>query len=235
MADVLTFVVEVLVDGPTPPDPPVGCDCSWMPYSDYNGFRVAVQHLIEGDDTSQGTFSTSTIDLLIRLGEQRAYRHLRASPMVTRATLTITDNAAPLPDCLLELKEVWFSGKRPLDIVPLERLRKLEADGFGGGVSSVAAQDGDYLRFWPPASGTVEISYYKKPCPLKTGTWSEQLTFARYPEIFIFAALAESAPFVGQDARLPMWEAKFMDALSNADQDERVRVYAGGPLRIRAR
>lgn len=230
------FAPEYLVDGPTPPDPPSGCDCSWMPYSDYNGFRVAVQHLIEGDDTAQGTFSTDTVDLLIRLGEQRTYRDLRASTMIERLSSVVTDNAAPLPDCMLELKEVYFTGKRPLEIVPLDRLRSLEAcSGATGPDARYVAQDAETLRFWPPASGTALGSYYGKPCPLKTGTWSEQKTFARYPEIFIFAALAESAPFIGEDARLPMWEAKYRDALINAMQDERVRVLAGGPLRIRAR
>jgi hypothetical protein len=217
------------------------CDCEWMPYSSYDGFRAAVKWMLDADSSQVAANglpparSNAVLDILIRLGEQRVYRHLRASTMVTRETLSATDNAAPLPDCMLELKEAWASGRRPMEIVPLDRLRAQEPCGNGSGMPIYAAQDGETLRFWPPTNGDVEISYYRKPCALKNGEWSEQLTLARYPEVFLFAALIESAPFVGQDARLPMWEAKFQDALANAEDDERVRVYNGGPLKMRAR
>lgn len=212
-----------------------------MQFPDYNAFRVAVQHLIEGDDTSQGTFSVNTLDLLIGLGEERVYHGdaqtagLRASTMLADWSETITDNAAPLPADLLELREVWIDGKRPMDIVPLERVRKLEADGFGGGVPSVAAQDGDTVRFWPLASGTVLGRYFAKPESLETVTWADATTFARYPQLFLYAALYEGAVFLGMESKIPMWEGKYRALADGANHSERLRVYGGGPLRVRAR
>src|SRR3546814_8476461 len=38
------------------------------------------------------------------------------------------------------------------------------------------SQDGDTLRFWPPASGTALGSYYAKPDALETATWAEATT-----------------------------------------------------------
>ena len=212
-----------------------------MQFADYNAYRVAVGNLIEGDDTG-GTFSVNTLDLLIGLGEARVVHGdaqtpgLRASTMVTPLSATVTSNAATLPADLLELKEVRFSGKKPLDIIPLDRLRAYEAGASSTGADvQFCAQDGDTLRFWPAATGTVLGSYYAKPEPLETVTWADATTFARYPELYIFAALIESAPFLGMDNRMPMWDAKFRSLADGANHSEGMRVYGGSPLRVRAR
>jgi hypothetical protein len=212
-----------------------------MQFPDYNAFRVAVQHLFEGDDTTSNTFSVDTLDLLIGLGEERVFHGdantpgLRASTMVKPLSVSVASNAATLPADLLALKEVYFSGKKPLDVLPLDRLRALEADAPSGGTTLRCAQDGDTLRFWPAASGTVLGSYYAKPAALKTVTWGNATTFARYPQLFLYAALFEGAVFLGMVDKMPMWEAKYRQLADGANHSEHMRVYAGGPLRIRAR
>jgi hypothetical protein len=212
-----------------------------MVFEDYIAFRADIQRLIEGDDTT-GTFSVNTLDLLIGLGEARVIHGdsqtagLRASTMLKDLSVAVASNAATLPADLLELKEVWFSGERPLEIVPLDKLRALEADGSTtSGTVRYAAQDGDTLRFWPEASGTVLGRYYAVPAALETVTWADATTFARYPQLYIFATLIESAPFLGMDDRMVVWDAKYRSLADGANHSERMRVYGGSPLRIRAR
>ena len=65
--------------------------------------------------------------------------------------------------------------------------------------------------------------------------WVNQSTVNRYPECFLFAVLSESAPFYGFDARIPVWEQKYQQALRNAHQNEQTRAWGGSPLRVRAR
>jgi hypothetical protein len=211
-------------------------------FTDYNAFRVAVQHLFEGDDSISNTFSTATLDILIGLGEERVYHGdsktpgLRASPMMSDLSVAVTSNAATLPADLLELKEVYFSGKPPLDVIPLDRLRALEAgDDSTGADTRYCAQDGDTLRFWPPASGMVLGSYYAKPEALKTVTWADAKAFARYPQLFLYAALYEGAVFLGMTDKMPMWELKYRDLANGANHSERMRVFGGGPLKVRSR
>jgi len=198
-------------------------------FANYAAFRVAVQWLIEGDELTD-TFSVNTLDLIIGMGEARVYRELRASSLEAALSVVVSGNVAALPSDLLELKEVYFDATRPLEIVPLDRLRKLQNSSAGQVI--YAAQDGDTLTFWPPATGTLLGKYYKKPAALSTAL---STTFTRYPEVFIYAALVESAPFLGQDSRMQLWEAKYGQCLADAKHNELMRVYGGSPLRMRAR
>ena len=213
-----------------------------MQFTNYNAFRVAVQHLFEGDDSAGNTFSVNTLDTLIGLGEERVYHGdgktsgLRVSAMVTPLSVVVTNNAAALPADLLELKEVYFSGKPPLDVIPLDRMRAMEAnDDAAGAETRYCAQDGDTLRFWPVASGTVLGSYYAKPAALEAVTWADATTFARYPQLFLYAALYEGAVFLGMTDKMPLWELKYRDLADGANHSERMRVYGGGPLKMRTR
>lgn len=207
-----------------------------MQFANYNDFRVALITLIEGDDLASNSFSVNTADLIIGLGEGRVYHGdamtagLRASTMVTALDLTVTDNAAELPDDLLELKELYFPGEKPLEIVPLDHLRTLIASGTSFGIVQYAAQDGDLLTFWPSASSNVQGSYYVKPADLSTGL---NTTFARYPELFLYACLYEAALFLGMEDKMPLWEKRYRELANGALHSERMRTYGGGRLRQR--
>ena len=211
-----------------------------MNFPNYNAFRVAVQNLFEGDDQASNTFNVNTLDLLIGLGEHRVYHGdgmtagLRASTMIAPLSQAVTSNVADLPPDLLELKEVYFSGDCPLEVIPLDRLRSYEVIG-GGGDAYYCAQDGDTLRFYPAATGTALGSYYALPESLESVTWANATTFARYPALFLYAALYEGAVFLGMANKMGMWEAKYRQLAEGANHAEAMRVYGGGPLRIRAR
>lgn len=210
-----------------------------MQFDSYHAFRVAVGNLIEGDDIGE-TFDPSTLDLIIGLAEQRVYVGddetigLRASSMEAPLSELLANNLAALPEDLLELKEVYFDGEAPLEVIPLDKLRRLAADGASGGQTRYCAQDGDSLTFWPEASGTVIGSYYAKPEALKdVSPWSDATTFARYPQLFVFASLIEAMPFLGMESRTKNWDERYRMALKGAQHSERVRVVAGGRMRVR--
>ena len=202
-----------------------------MQFASYSAFRTSVEKLIEGDDIGD-TFDVSTLDLIIGLAEQRVYRDLRASTMIKPLSAVVTANAAPLPADLLELREVYFDGQPPVEVVPLDRLRRLTP---GGGPARYCAQDGDILRFWPAAGGTAIGSYYARPVDLATVTpWANATTFARHPDVFVFAAMVEAMPFLGLESKAGLWNERYQISLQDAMQDERVRVYGSGRLRIRS-
>lgn len=208
-----------------------------MQFANYTEYRAAVLRMIDGDD-SGGSIKSDTLDLLIALGESRVYMGdeavsgLRASDMEAALSLAITANEATLPTDCLALSRVQFSGEKPLDYLPEDDLlRRLDAGG--GGSARFYTQQGRKLVFYPSASGTVAGRYYKRPADLKTG--GLHATFNRYPECFLFGALAESAPFIGEDERLPMWKALFGSWMRRAAANEQHGVAAGSRLTVRSR
>ena len=201
-----------------------------MQFTNYSDFRAAVLRMIDGDDVST-TFSTDTLDLLIAMGEQRLYREVRASVQDVALSVAVASNTAALPADCLELKHLYFDAKYPVEILPMDRLRELIGHG-GGGNAVFAALEGDALTFWPAQTGTLLGRYWKKFADIKTGGLNA--LFNRYPELFLYAAIAESAPFLGEDDRVPLWERKYAQLLATANRDERWRAMAG-PLRVRAR
>lgn len=209
-----------------------------MQFANYPEFRLAVLKMIDGDDVST-SFSLETLDLLIGLGETRAYHGvpgiegLRASSMQAALTGSVASNAVALPTDCLALEIVWFDPAKPLEAVAENELRDKARWNHGGDVRQYA-QAGESLIFGPDATNGAAIGgrYYKRPADIKTAL---NATFNRYPELFLFAALAESAPFLGEDARIPMWEAMFVRWLNAANSIERNRAFEGSRLTQKVR
>lgn len=209
-----------------------------MQFANYPEFRIAVQRMIDGDDVGT-TFSLDTVDMLVALGESRVYHGtpitpgLRASSMQAALTGTVSSNAVSLPSDCLSLEIVWFDPEKPLNVTTESDLRAKSRWNSGGDVREYA-QSGEALIFGPEAADGAAIGgrYFKRPADIKGGLHG---TFNRYPELYLFGALAESAPFLGQDSRLPMWEMMFARWLGQANTIERNRAFDGARLRQKAR
>lgn len=209
-----------------------------MNFANYADFRSAVLRMIDGDDVGSGSISTDTLDLLIALGESRVYQGegdvagLRSRDMEATLSAAVTSNAATLPTDCLELIRVQFSGEKPLEYRNADEVQRLLDDG-GSGTPRMYAQDGNALTFYPAATGTVGGRYFQRPADIKAG--GLHATFNRYPECFLFAALAEAAPFIGEDNRLPMWKQLWAGWMARAQQSERMSAASAGRLTVRAR
>ena len=204
-----------------------------MNFATYAEFREAVRNLLEGDEIGD-TFSVDSLDLMIALGEQRVYRELKASTLYTSATLTtVASNLLALPSSLIALDKVVIGGKQ-VEVIDLWRLDALIESDASANQTVYCAQSGDNLKFFPAVadSTSITLSYYARPADIATAINS---TLTRYPEVFLYAALTESSPFIGEDSRTPMWEAKFKEVVGWANTDNRWRAYSGSPLRIRNR
>lgn len=200
-----------------------------MNFATYNDFRVTVQQLIDGDDGTTSDISPATVDLIVGLGEVRVYRELRATTMEAPLSLTVTSNAATLPTDCIALSIVWFDPEKPLEVVSESDLRS-RSRFMGGGDVRKCAQAGQAVIFSPTATdGSVLAGrYYQRPVDIKTALNS---TFTRYPELFVYAALCESAPFLGEEPRMGMWESIYGRLMGSAMAQENHRVYSGSQLR----
>src|SRR5207245_669632 len=183
-----------------------------MNFATYAAFRTAVQQLLDGDDISQSDLSVPVLDLMISAGEQRLYRELRSSTQDTALSVTTTNNLATLPSDFLELRGAPYIAKKVVaTYAPWEAVQnQIQQQSSNISVSNPIRYtfQSDKLLFYPTqADGTsVTGQYYKRFADLSGGL---NALFIRHPDVFLYAALAESAPFVGETTRLQIWEGKY--------------------------
>jgi hypothetical protein len=217
-----------------------------MQFATYTDLRTSVLKMIDGDDVGSGSISSATLDLLIGLGEQGIWYGttgpqgeelppLRCADMEAPLSLTTTANTATLPDDCIELIRVQQAGEYPMDFAGEEGVLRLIKGGGGTGAARQFARQGRKLLFFPPLAdgSTVAGRYYQKPADVSTGTL--HATFNRYPDLWLYAAVAESAPFIGEDGRIPLWKSLYKGRLLAANRNERNRTPSGSRLAVRNR
>ena len=91
------------------------------------------------------------------------------------------------------------------------------------------SNQGDSLIFYPvQVDGTSVVGqYYKKFPDISTAL---NAFFNRHPDLFLYASLAESAPFLGEMDRLPIWEGKYQELAKAVNEEERRRQTRGSKL-----
>ncbi len=204
-----------------------------MQFSDYAAFREAVQTLLDGDDVSQSDLSVATLDLIIGAGEIRVYRDLRSSVQDTALSIAVTNNVAPLPADFLELKGApYVPGFVVAISAPWETVQNnIQVHVSVRQHAVYYSFEGDSAIFYPALDGvTISGRYYKRFSDIRTGL---NALFNRHPDVFLYASLAESAPFLGEMARLPIWEQKYQQLAISANEQERRRITRGSKLQTR--
>lgn len=203
-----------------------------MQFASYVDFRNQVTTLLDGDDISQSDLSIQVLDLIIGAGEVRIYRDIRSSTQDTALSITATNNSAPLPADYLELKGAPLTPKfRASTYAPWEVVQNYIQTGCTlSGQVTYYSFEGDTMIFYPPQTGAITGRYYKRFPDLSTGL---NAFFNRHPDLFIYAALSESAPFLGELTRLPVWQQKYSELASAASEQERRRMTRGSKLSTR--
>jgi hypothetical protein len=203
-------------------------------FANYVDFRNKVQVLLDGDDISTSDLSTDVLDLVIGAGEVRIYRDLRSSVQDTALSLTVIGGAATVPADFLELRGApYVFGCGVASYVPWEALTDLTQRAARSGTGPIRYSfQGDSMIFYPavPDGTVVTGQYYKRFADISTGL---NALFNRHPDLFIYAALSSSAPFLGELTRLPIWEQTYTGLVESANEQERRRVTRGSKLSTR--
>lgn len=158
---------------------------------------------------------TARIPEFIQLAEAKIARELRQREVRETITLSAGDTT-PLPgdcDVLTSIRlDVGISSREyPIKIGTMEQLN--ETRRTYGAVASwpvVAAVVGTSLVFAPALVEEMdaEVVYTDKLVPLSAqNTTNAVLTEA--PDIYLYGALSEAAPYLEHDERIPVWEGRF--------------------------
>jgi len=203
-------------------------------FSNYADFRNKVQVMLDGDDISTSDLSVATLDLIIGAGEQRIYRDVRCSAQDTALSLTVSSNAVTLPSDFIELRGAPYVGTFTVAIyAPWEAItNQINIGAETANHPVYYSFQSDKMFFYPTqADGTtITGQYYKRFADISTGL---NAFFNRYPDLFLYAALAESGPFLGETTRTPIWDDKYQKIAFGVNETERRRYTRGGKLTTR--
>jgi hypothetical protein len=179
----------------------------------------------------RGDLTTIAPDL-VRLGESRMNRDLLIADRFTEATGTMVSPLAFPSDYWSMKSLVMVQGgyETPLRMIsPEEYAIHKASGGFPYGFTEI---DGA-IRFASDASGTYAMRYYTTIPELSLSNQTNAI-LTKYPDLYLWASLAEAASFVGADDRMQLWESKYQNAVAAIKVDDDRRRFGGSILRQRA-
>lgn len=197
-----------------------------MALANYTDLQASVASWINRADL------TPQIPDFIAIAESFIADDVRVREMlVTGQLLTVIGSQnVSLPAGWLEFKTVRFNGE-PLEFVTPDDLRRnrnlrvgelTEYSIEGGNLIVSGTQD---------AVQTLDVSYYKKIDALSVTATNFLLT--KYPQIYLYGALAQAALFMIDDPRAATWKGIYDSAVSNANASSDKALISGSPLRMR--
>lgn len=168
---------------------------------------------------------TSVIPTFISLSEAKFNRTLRVRQMIKRATATIDTQFFAMPADFLEAKS-FVLNTNPLtylEYATQDFLQKQRQDVYiTSGKPALFGVVGTQFEAVPTPDGnyTGELTYYAKIESLSDTTTSNWL-LAYAPDLYLYGALVQAAPYLRDDERIAVWGQFYtaaMDDIVVADQ-----------------
>ncbi len=199
-----------------------------MSLASYSDIQTAVANELHRSDL------TTYIPDWITLAESRINKSLRVRAMETTQASTIAAGVIAIPTNYIELKDAYVSSTTPY--VNLERKTanwiydKYPSRSSDNTPKFIAREGGNFIFGpYPDSNYTVTLVYYNRLAALSTGTNS---VFTSYPGIWLFGALCESAPWLKNDNRIPVWEQKFKELLAMVQDEDNDEYLSGSTMEM---
>lgn len=204
-----------------------------MSITTYDELKDAIASWLARDDL------TARIPDFITLCEAKLNRALFVRQMETRSTTTVdTGDDEPeflsLPGDFQSMRRIRLSS---VDGKPrLQYLSGAQADERRFGSDNVSGQPthftimGDEMELIPTPDQdyTIEMVYRKNIPALADNSTNWLLTLA--PDVYLYGALLESAPYIQNDERIQVWGTGFVSAIDGLNQLGQLSAYNSGPM-----
>jgi len=173
---------------------------------------------------------TAAIPGFIQNAESKLRRDTRARTLISQ-NLTLDVQTVNLPVDFRELESLYHDGPSffgEIETVSAGELGDVEANEGETGVPSHAAILGQTLRLAPvpDQSYTARLVYWATISRLTANNLSNWL-LAEHPDIYLYASLIESAPYLRDDARMPLWKGELSERLEELHRDTVAGQYGG--------
>lgn len=177
-----------------------------MAITTYSNLKSAITNHLDRDDLD------SHVDDFIDIAEARHKREIRCRDMVTRAPMLVANRYVDLPAGYLEAMSLRLltDPVTVLDYLNLYEMSRRRLESAGKPVWFTVHSQLEFDRS-PDQAYSAEIVYYKEFTALSLSNISNAL-LTRAPDIYLYSALAASAPFLMNDERVALWETLYKNA-----------------------
>jgi hypothetical protein len=167
--------------------------------------------------------------------EARLNRDPRVRSLTTRTDFVVDEDGEDIPADLRSVDSWYLDGPTfygPLQMVSGAELSRQKQHGRLTGVPTHAAIMGRkaYFAPVPDAEYTTRLSYWRRVPALSLAEPTNWL-LDEHQDIYRLAALVESAPYLKDDARLPMWEEMLNGRLEDMNVAASQEAYSGTLIR----
>ena len=203
-----------------------------MALDTYSNLKTTIANYLNRSDL------TAYLGDFITLTEARLNRELRVREMVNTDTSTTTvagTQSYALPTGYIEATTVIFQSD------PYCTLRFISNSDFYNKYNASQSRgkptyftivgSNILLGVAPNSATTLQINYYKSLTALSDSNASNDI-LTNYPELYLYGALAESAPFIMQDERINTWGNLYKEALKNANETSSRGSTTSSPLQM---
>lgn len=205
-----------------------------MSITTYTELKATIADFLLRDDL------TAVIPTFISLAEAQMQRDIRSNKMMTRTTLTLTSQYVNLPSDWVEtirLNIADGTGHR-LELTSLDdMLQERESNnGAGSGKPSLYAHIGTSIEVYPEPAETYTLDLlYQQKIPALSGSNATNWLLTDAPDVYLYGALLQSAPYLSDDARMQVWGSLYASATAAINSRADEARYSGTGLRMRIR
>lgn len=194
----------------------------------YTGLLASIAATLHRSDL------TSVIPDFVALADSRINSDLRSRQMETSQASTIAAGVLAVPANYVEMKDSYISSTTPyinLDRKTAEWIYEKYPSRVATGKPAFIAREGSNFIFgpFPDANYTVTLVYYNKFAALSAAVNS---VFTAYPGLWLFASLAEAAPYLKDDKRVALWEEKYKYLFNLVQKESDDEFYSGAVLQM---
>jgi hypothetical protein len=195
----------------------------------YTELQAAIASFLNRQDLA------SVIPTFVSLVEAHLNRTLRHRSMLGRATANLDTDFTTLPADFLEAKNIQLNTNpvTSLRFVTIEHADLLKTEATGQPQYYTLVGDTLEVVPSPDASYTVELVYYKKLPALASNSTNWLLT--AHPDVYLYGALMQAAPYLKNDERLQVWGSLYTAAVSDLNASSDKAEFSGASLVMRAR
>jgi hypothetical protein len=202
-----------------------------MAITTYAELQTSIANWLNRDDL------TAVIPDFISLTEAGINRDLRHYKMINRVDAALDSRYVQMPADWIETVRFGITSGTTYRIELISRDDMLEYrqnNNDTAGIPRFYANIGDTIEVFPTpnAEYQMQLQYYAKTPELSASNASNWL-LASAPDIYLYGALIQSAPYLNDDARIQTWAALYqsvLDSLQKASDDTR---FAGSGIRMR--